>query len=419
MANSAVRKKLPLWKKLLYTTVILVSALLLAESVLRLCGYGPKPYWEVPVPTTVGQRKINPLEYFAVCDRHLGFRNRANGSYRTWYVDGNPLVTTDEFGYRNGFGWSADGESPIVLFLGDSFTFCAEVVDEQTGPSEVARLLGEETDVRVLNAGVRGYSTVQSKRMLIESLERFAEIKVAVYTFCGNDIGENIVPNLRYPLKAPMMIRDPETGKFRETEVSEPAVPWGEGFYGWEAPQPVLSTGEKVANWVETRSVLCHRCLVGWRQITFGLFRQPEFPDGKRVVPPSDYPKWHAWAAKNGGYEVLQGLLAEMDQVCRAHGAAFVVTGAIGGTNLEGSKLLSAACAAKCAAVDVQFVSIESQFTEDFRSYSCLRVDGQYDGHYGPPGTKAYARGLAPALKRILRSQASVSAADAGVPGRD
>lgn len=406
MAKKATAVRLPLGKKLLFTATVVVCLLLGLEWLLRLCGYSPQPDRQQPMPPKTGKRKANPLEYFAVCDRYLGFRNRPNGSYRTWYIEGEPLVTTDRFGYRNGFGWSADGDSPIVVFVGDSYTFCSEVSDRQTGPSEVAKLLSQEFDVRVLNAGVRGYGTLQAKRMLIESLKRFPRIKAAVYTVCGNDLEETMVPNLRYPLKAPVMVRDDETGQFREIEVAEPAVPWGEGFYGWQAPEPVPSTPAKLAHWLETRSVLCHRCLAGWRRVSLGLFHRPEFPDGKRVVSPARYAQWHDWAVRNGADEVLRRLLVEMDRACRAHGATLVVTCALGATTFEASRALSAKCAAHCAAAGVRFVSLENQFTGNPRSYSSRRTDDQCDAHYGPLGTQAYARALAPAFKQILRSQA-------------
>jgi hypothetical protein len=412
MAKKTRRRKLPWWKKLLFTSALVVLLLVGLELLLRVCGCGPPAAPAAPETASATPPKLDPLAYFALCDRYLGFRNRPHGTYHTWYIEGNPLVTTDEFGYRNGFGWPGDplggGDWPIVLFVGDSVTFCSEVNDQQTGPSEVAKLLSRDLHVRVLNAGVRGYSTLQAKRMLLESLQRFPRIKVVVYTFCANDIEENLVPNLRYPLKAPVIMRDPASGEFHEVEVTNPVVRWGESFLGWQAPPPNLSSADKVATWLGARSVLCYRCLAGWHELTFGLFWPPEFPDGTRVVPPSDYPKWHTWAHANGGSTVLQRLLAEMDQACRAHGAVFLVTSAFTGTHFEGCRVFSADCARDCAAAGVRFVSMEHEFPGDALSYCSLRTDGNYDGHYGPLGTKTYAKALAPALKEILRSEAGL-----------
>jgi hypothetical protein len=408
MVRKPVRVVLPRWKKLLFSAAVVVFLLVCLELLLRLSGYGPPVAPGATETASIEPTQLDPLTYFAVCDPYLGYRNRAHGSYRTWYIKGQPLCTTDEYGYRNGFGWPGQGNSPIVLFLGDSITFCAEVDDQHTGPSEVAKLLSEELDVRVLNAGVRGYSTLQAKRTLLECLERFPRVRVAVYTFCGNDIEENTVPNLRYPLKAPVVMRDSQSGEFREVEVSEPAVPWGEDFRTWEGPAAVLGRRAEVAGWLEARSALCYRCLAGWRQVDFRRFSPREFPDGTRVVPPADYPRWHAWAAENGGYEVFRHLLAEMDRACRAQGVVFLVTSAFSGVYFDGCWVFSANCARSCTAAGVRFVSMEDEFTGSPPYYSSVRVDGRYDGHYGPLGTQTYAKALTPVLKEILRFRREV-----------
>jgi hypothetical protein len=149
---------------------------------------------------------------------------------------------------------------------------------------------------------------------------------------------------------------------------------------------------------------------MGARQIDFGGGGELEFPDGKHVVPPADYVKWHDWAAQNGGNDAMRQLLAEMAEACRSHGAAFVATSSFNGSDRGSSR----AFATNCAAAGVQFVSLEDEFTDNPRVYICARVDGQFDEHYGPLGTKTYAKALAPALKRILRSQSS--GAGAGTP---
>ena len=408
MDNKPVRARLPIRRKLLFTAVILAAPLLLVESLLRFCGYGPEPDLGMPMHGIAGKQYLNPLEYFALCDPRLGVRNRPNGRFSSWYIRGEPLSTTDRFGYRNGVGWPGDGKSPIVLFVGDSFTFGSEVDDGHTAPSEVAKLLSRESDVRVLNAGVRSYNTLQAKRMLIECLQRFPQIEIAVYTFCGNDLEENMVPNFRAPFKAPYMVEDPETWEFREVEVSDPAVPWGSDFSEWKPPPFVPSTRVRVTKWLEAHSALLNRCLAGLRQIDSNSFNSLEFPDGKRVVPSSQYVKWHGWAAQNGGNFALQKLFAQMDLICRNHSAAFVVTCASDGHDTPTSD----AVASNCAAAGVQFVNLDDQFTGDPQAYASLRADGRYDNHYGPLGTKTYAEALAPALIRILKARASAPASD-------
>ncbi|HUT09578.1 MAG TPA: hypothetical protein VMY42_03710 [Thermoguttaceae bacterium] len=414
MAEKPVRRKLPWWKKLLFTTAVFLPVLLVIEAGMRICGEGPA----IPVvPAEVDAqepptkpRELNAFEYFTICDAHLGFCNYPNGDFRSPYIVGNPVSTTDKFGYRNGYGWTAEGDSPIVLFVGDSITFASEVNDDQTGPSEVARLLAEEEfDVRVLNAGVRGFGTVQSKRMLAECFERFANIVAVVYTHCGNDLEENVVPNLRNPARAPVMLRDDATGEFREVDVAELAVPPGRNFLGWK-PEPLPprtpTALERAAVWIEEHSALGHFFLSGWRKIEeeFDL-REYEFPSGKHFVPVSEYAKWNTWAGRHGGEEVLQRLVVEMDRICREHGAAFLTTTYADGSELEAAEMI----ARICAAVDVPFVDSKPAFRGPWRFYSALRTDGTYDPHYGPEGTKTYAVALAPALKQVLRSQGIAS----------
>jgi len=118
-----------------------------------------------------------------------------------------------------------------VMMVGDSTVFCAEVPDEETTASHLARFLeGAGHPVSVLNAGVRGYSTVQSKRMMAECLQRYPSVRVAVYCYCDNDWFENLRPKEYWPAVAPTVRRDPGTGEIVEVDVLQCAVPWGESF---------------------------------------------------------------------------------------------------------------------------------------------------------------------------------------------
>ena len=294
MAKDSVRLILPLWKKLSFTVAILVPALLVMELVMGLLGYYPaKGEWvirrdppnataeDAAAKTELPQETCGPdaFQCFAVCDRRFGFRNRPNGSFRSPHIEGNPVSTTDEFGYRSGFEWPGDGESPIVLFIGDSITFCSEVNDEETAPSEVAKLLSKEFQVRVLNAGVRAFNTLQSKRMLLECLDRFPRTKVAVYTYCGNDLEENMVANYHFPAKAPVMTRDGSTGRFREVEVLEPAVPWNESFLKWRPPPPPPpGIDDQVVQWLDTHSALWHNSWKGLSRLDLRFERSLRLP---------------------------------------------------------------------------------------------------------------------------------------------
>lgn len=268
--------------------------------------------------------------YFAVCDRRLGFRNRPLGSFRSLNIVGHPVNTTDKYGYRNGFGWSPEGSEPIVLFVGDSITFCSEVNDDETGPSQVAKLLSEEFDVRVLNAGVRAYNTLQAKRTLEECLERFDCIEIVVYTHCGNDLEENMVANIHFPCKSPVVARDSSSGEFRVVEVTDPAVPWGESFRNWRSPAVAADRGTRrphfvaqLETWLDTHSALWHHSRTELVSVLPKSDNTQTLPHGTDGTPPSEYANWNDWAMHNGADEILQRLLGEMLQTCRDHGQRF------------------------------------------------------------------------------------------------
>jgi len=405
MADEPQRRRLPRWKKLLFTILVLVPAVFVLELVLGLCGYCPA----VPEPAIVAKgvrgRPPHAFRYFAVSDRRLGFRNRPLGKFRSPYIVGNPLSTTDRYGYRNGVGWSAEGSRPIVLFVGDSITFCSEVDDDETGPSEVAKRLGKEFSVRVLNAGVRGYNTLQAKRMLEECLERFDGIQVAVYTYCGNDLEGNMVANLYFPALAPVVVRDEGGDGFREVEVTEPAVAWGESFINFEFPSVVRERmnrepgfGTPVEKWLDTHSAMWHHSRLALGRAFPERVGEPVLPGGSVKVSPSEYAHWHQWAREHGGSEFLRWILGEMLQLCRDHGVEFLATA----YHTTAHQEAAIEFAADCAAQGIPFVSLAEFFPGDPSLYTCRQVDGRQDAHFGTLGTQRYAAGLVPTLTRIL-----------------
>lgn len=408
MANAATPLKLPVWKKLVFAGLLFIPAVLLIEMGLRLCGFRANAATPQASPDADQPLGLDAFGYFTICDRKLGFRNRPNGRFRSMHIKGNPVATTDEFGYRNGYAWPGDGRSPIVLFIGDSITFCSEVNDDETGPSEVAKLLSRHFRVRVLNAGVRGYGMLQSKRMLIECLQRFPEIVAAVFTHCGNDIEESMVPNLRYPAKAPVVMHDAKTGRFREVELTGPVVAWGQAIFPWDGPiaTPEEPTATReAADWLATRSVIAVLCLETWDELCDAYPTPREFPAGIEMPLATDLIYWHAWALRNGGEDVSRLLLAEMDKECRDRGVVFLTTDYL--TGLDDYR--SDRFAELCGAAGVRFASIDHQFAKATKAYVAQRVSGEYDGHYSAVGTKAYAAGLAPVLQRILPARIPVA----------
>lgn len=86
------------------------------------------------------------------------------------------------------------GEFRIVV-LGDSFTFGGQVAEEQRFTERSEALLRERgyNQVRVVNAGVGGWTTFNEVGFLKANLSRLQPDLVIVATFLGNDIGENIL----------------------------------------------------------------------------------------------------------------------------------------------------------------------------------------------------------------------------------
>jgi hypothetical protein len=397
---------LPLWKKLLFTAILLSVVAGILEVGLRLAGFGPMSAAEAsfdPQPTAFG--------YFAVCDKKLGFRNRPNGRYKAELLDGSPVSTTDAAGFRNGLGWTPHGDTAVVLFVGDSFTFCSEVPDGQTGPSEVARRLSAARSVRVLNAGVRGYSTLQAKRMIEDCFQRFPQIKVVVYTYYRNDLCENLIPGMQAPAKAPVVAGDSPSGKLREVEVTDPAVPFGASFAETFRPSQLFGLRVRMTNAVRTHSALIHTCMRGLRRLADRRTHSFELPDGHRLEVPASL-RWdtagklYDWAENNGGREVLQQLLKEMARICRTHSAVLLTTYATRGQQEEIP--YETEFADVCQAAGVRYVSLRGQFTGDPNVYAARWLDGHYDDHYGPRGTAAFAEALAPVIERCLGEQAGL-----------
>jgi len=391
-----MRTKLPLRKKILFSLLLLIPVLLLAEVAMRLLGYGlPEPNdWEASLGPT-------PFGYFIVCDQHLGFRNRPDGTYCSTRIQGNPVSTTDASGFRNGFGWTDQGDSPIVLFVGDSYTFGAEVDDDETFVSQTAqRLLDRGLDIRTLNAGVRGYSTLQAKRMMVECLDRFPEIEVVVYTHCGNDLEENVAPNLRYPAIAPVVAREKWTGRFREVNVAEPTVEPGESFLTWQRPRQLPPPPESTAQWLQSRSALCYRLGVVTRRLTGPSYTPLDPYTINDIIPPGEQDRWRAWAEQHEGYAALQWVLAEMDQVCKDRGVDLIATSVTCGldTDLEDPWRF----AKECKAAGVRFVTLEDALSDDLLSHMCWRINGEIELHFGTLGMATYATVLAPVVEQLL-----------------
>ena len=107
--------------------------------------------------------------------------------------------TTDGDGFRPLVGSANDSAGPVILCLGDSYTFGAETPDDRTWPECLSRALAAKgRPCRVLNRGVTGYNSLQSLLVLRQTLARdprASKLRAVIYLYCYNDPSENYEEN--------------------------------------------------------------------------------------------------------------------------------------------------------------------------------------------------------------------------------
>jgi len=82
-----------------------------------------------------------------------------------------------------------------VVVLGDSYTVGGQVPYEQTFPAVLEQDLRQagRTNLRVINAGVCGYTTFNESGLLAEDLAWLQPDLVVLAAFLGNDVSENVL----------------------------------------------------------------------------------------------------------------------------------------------------------------------------------------------------------------------------------
>ena len=385
---TAKTMRLPGWKKILFLAIPFVLAFIALEIIVRLAGLQPAASFDTP-----------PQAYFFVSDARLGWRNRANGRYRYAMIDGAPVSTTDSLGYRNGYGWTPRGETPIILFIGDSAAFSAEVNDDATLPSEVARHIKQKINSRVLNAGVRGYNTVQSLRWMERTLDRFPDVAMVIYVSSPNDLVENLNPITRYPLRAPTLQWDAARRRLTQREVDTLASPAGEAFAP-DAPNALVRS----TRWLREHSALAQHVGLRLRRLfdTPAVLRKKITLDNGAIGPIDDgMPVWdeqRAWALDNGGLDAMRRVLEQGHETCRRRGIHFAVTAFTRGEPATWYDDVQALA----DHAGLSFIDVRPAFTDDPLSYAAKRRDGLYDPHYGPKGTRTFAEAATPFIEATL-----------------
>lgn len=373
------KPELPLWKKVLFYSILLAFLIVASEVGVRLLGFYPLPALS---------DKPGVQAYFWISDEKLGFRNRSDGKYRYTEIIGNPLVTTDKYGFRNGNGWNPDNNEPAIVFVGDSTVFCAEVNDDETVPSEVSKLLSD-LNVSVLNAGVRGYNTVQSKRMLEECLKRYPSIKVAVYNFCSNDLEGNFDADRHYPARTPTIRWNGKTNRYCEVEVDKPVVYWGQSFEQWirrKKEEDAKKVSSKrydriVRDRLREQSALFNTIQTLYSKLNELFFTGRSDQKRKKVIEKE---------AKG-----IERILFEMKKVCDEKGVVFYATRF---PEKKNGHIFEAAC----KKYSIPFVPLSKYIPDDDNSYKACYVGGGFDPHFNHKGTREFALAVEPVLRKAL-----------------
>jgi hypothetical protein len=389
-------KEQVIMKKLFPLLISIIITAFLMESVLRLNGYGPFIY-------NPDNKGLNINAYFLVADSFLGFKNRSNGSYAFTYISGSPLITTDNFGYRTSFP-SGSNTDPYIIFVGDSTVFCGEVNDFETGPSEVAKLLkANGISVNVINAGVRAYNTLQSKRMMELILNKYNNIFMVIYVYCDNDFVENLNPIAYFPIKAPTVWIDKETGKKIEIEVQSQIVPWGKGF------DTLIGSSECMLKsfFSYSHSALFYHSY----QLIMGTYNNFHKVSRLHVLEPGsmgpvvsgspEYEKQLLWAKNNGSDILLKQLLIEMNQMCSKKFVKFITTRYTTGHDFSINDYYNNLC----QTANVKYVSLINKFDKDKLFYTAkIASQPRHDRHYNQKGTITFAEGLLPTIISLIHN---------------
>ena len=130
-----------------------------------------------------------------VLDAEAGYVMRPSTCVRLKTSEYDGVLKTNSSGMVGPeVGAKPPGQFRIVV-LGDSYAVGGQVPYEQTFPAELERDLHDAgySSIRVVNAGVGGYTTFNESGLLHENLSRLQPDLVIVAAFLGNDVSENVL----------------------------------------------------------------------------------------------------------------------------------------------------------------------------------------------------------------------------------
>lgn len=170
--------KLPIWKQITFSTIIILFLLLfiilIGEGLMRGVVYIKSQKY--PTRTTIA-------------DKNWGHRSLENFDWEGTVTDAIGVTytlkySTDDRGFR-AFGNINSGKKK-VFFIGDSFTQAIEASDGKTYFDH----LRDSLDIEVFAYGCRGFSTLQ-ELMVLEKYLPEIQPDAVVLQFCSNDFINN------------------------------------------------------------------------------------------------------------------------------------------------------------------------------------------------------------------------------------
>ena len=244
-----------------------------------------------------------------------------------------------------------------------------------------------------LNAGVRGYNTLQVEREMRRRLEEFPRLRVAVYTYAPNDYVETRMPRTYWPLVAPSA--EWKDGRLVEVEPSGSEIPEGVcGADHFERREQEERAARPIWTWVRTHCALVSFFVTKWGDLQErARWKRDGHPgaEGRRT--------WAPWAKETGADECLRALLGKMKQACAERGVKLLVTGFV--TRKDDPDLAPLWDA--CRAAGVPSFDVAPAFTEPETAYLARHRTGTYDvNHYSKHGAETFARALEPAIRERL-----------------
>jgi len=358
--------------RLLVCFLALVVSLVAGEILMRVAGFEPLT---VALDGYSGPK--SPEYGLWITDKRLGFRNRPDTVFHNEEIAGQPTVTIDSLGYRTTWAPPDAPDTPVVGIFGDSFTIAVEVADDDTPASHLAKKLS----VRVVNGGVRCYNSIQSLRMMEETLDRYPDMQVVVYAFCFNDLNDTMLSML--PLAVGPTARLDSSGGLVIDEVQH--LPAPEGSTYWQCEWPAPSFFDRLASWSALYQAAAAE---GW------------LPKGRLFITQAEYHRWRLWAIEQGAWTISEKLLRQMRQLCERRGVKFLATCV---KTIDVVPGVPEKFEAMCLRTGIPHVAVYPHFTEPIDEYLALYQAGGRDMHYGPKGAETFAAAIAPAVKELLR----------------